>query len=110
MGAMQFLSQYVKVAEVKEIPPGSIKVIPGIDRVSVCLINLEGNYFAISGVCPHKGGPLYKGILRSKSLVCPWHNAGFRVDTGKHTWPAQRDLRTFEVKIEGDSVLIKRSD
>ena len=98
---------YLRVGDIRDLPPGSITVVSGIDRVDVCVINLEGKFYAVSGICPHKGGPLSKGTLKGKYLECPWHYACFQVDNGRHSWPAERDLRTFNVKVDGTSILIE---
>lgn len=101
------MSCYVKVADIANSPSGSITIVSGIDRVDICLINVDGEYYALSGVCPHKGGPLYKGTIKGKHLICPWHTAHFKIEDGRHSWPAERPLRTFEVKVEGGSIFIR---
>lgn len=100
--------ELVKAARAKDVPPGTMVTIPGIDLVDVCLINQDGKYYALSNVCTHKGAPLNTGTLNGKYLVCPWHKANFRIEDGKHNWPASRSLRSFGVEVDGDYVYVAK--
>ena len=100
---------YVEVARLEEIPPGSMLSIEGIDRVEVCIVNVNGTFYAFSGVCTHKGAPLCNA-LKDNYLVCPWHGAKFRIDTGARSWPAPRPLRTYEIITEGETLLIRKPE
>jgi glycine betaine catabolism B len=53
---------FVKVAESKDIEPSSIKAVDVAGK-KVCIVNIEGNYYAIGNVCTHVGGPLHEGTL-----------------------------------------------
>jgi nitrite reductase/ring-hydroxylating ferredoxin subunit len=53
---------FVKVAESKDIEPSSMKAVD-VGGEKVCIINIEGNYYAIGNVCTHMGGPLNEGTL-----------------------------------------------
>ncbi len=55
---------FVKAAESKDIAPSSMKAVD-VAGEKVCIINIEGNYYAIGNVCTHVGGPLDEGTLRS---------------------------------------------
>jgi len=52
------------------------------------LINLGGQYFAISDRCGHMNAPLSRGKLASSQgkdiVVCPLHGSTFDVATGKN--------------------------
>ncbi|MGH2639787.1 MAG: Rieske (2Fe-2S) protein [Rhabdochlamydiaceae bacterium] len=98
--------QYVRVADTSEVPPGSIKAVEGIDRVKLLIINKDGRYFALSGVCSHKGAPMERGKLKRDYLECPWHGALFKLETGRHSWPAPRDLRSYPLKVSGSDIYV----
>jgi nitrite reductase/ring-hydroxylating ferredoxin subunit len=83
-----------------------MKVVEGIDRVPTCLINKDGKYYALSGICTHKGGCLWEGELRNEHIVCPFHMARFRLSDGKNSWPAPRAVRSFLAKVVDDSIFI----
>jgi nitrite reductase/ring-hydroxylating ferredoxin subunit len=102
--------RYVFAGKKDEIPPGGMKVVENIDRVPTCLINLKGQYYAVSGVCAHNGAFLADGQIIGEFIQCPWHKAMFRIKDGKNGWPAPRKLRTFPVKVEKDSLFIGIND
>ena len=98
--------KHIYVGETKDIKPGSMKKVDVADRVPLCIINCEGRYYAISGVCAHKGGPLWEGELidGGKYIKCPYHDAIFRTSDGRNGWPAPRPLRTFPLEVEGAAI------
>jgi nitrite reductase/ring-hydroxylating ferredoxin subunit len=101
-------TDFVKVAETKDIAPSNMK---GIDLAGekVCIANIEGNYYAIGNVCTHMGGPLADGKLEGYEIQCPWHGSKFDVRTGEPTKPpARRAVPTYEVRIEDDNILVRK--
>ena len=102
------LHDYLKVAKVDDLPAGSMMTVAGLDLVDVLVINFGGNYYAISGVCTHKGAPLRQGSVDGKYIVCPWHKANFRLADGQHYWPADRPIRSFSVKIEDGYIYVQK--
>jgi 3-phenylpropionate/trans-cinnamate dioxygenase ferredoxin subunit len=97
---------FVKAATVGEIPPGRVKVVEvGDEEVALC--NVEGTIYAVANVCTHDGGPLGQGYLLGNEIECPRHGARFNVVTGEvRTLPAVIPIPTFEVKVEGDDILV----
>jgi nitrite reductase/ring-hydroxylating ferredoxin subunit len=53
---------FVNVAESKDIGPSSMKAFD-VGAEKICIINIEGNFYAIGNVCTHMGGPLNEGKL-----------------------------------------------
>ena len=80
---------FVKVAESKDIEPSTMKAV-NVTGEKVCIINVEGNYYAIGNVCTHMGGPLNEGTLEGFEVQCPWHGSKFDVRTGEPTKPPAR--------------------
>ena len=76
----------------------------GEESYAVC--NVGGELHALSGDCPHRGGPLGHGALHGSTLVCPWHAWEFDCRTGADT--LNPDLRgpTVPVEVCGDDILI----
>ncbi len=76
---------------------------------NVCLVNVEGKYYAIGNVCTHEGGPLGDGTLEGHEVECPWHNSRFDVRTGEVTNPpASEPEPIYEVKVDGNDILIRK--
>ena len=102
------MAEFVKVAEVGDLLPGEMTVVE-LDGHLICLANVAGQYCAVEDDCTHVGGPLDEGDLEGAVLTCPWHLAQFDVRTG-HVLrgPARADLPAYEVRVEGDDVLLAR--
>ncbi len=103
-------SEFVKVAQVDEIPPGDMKTVDvGDDRV--LLVNVEGNIHACDDICSHSYASLSEGDLDGEEVECPLHGARFNVVTGAVTCPpADEKIRVFEVRVEGSDILVGPAD
>jgi len=101
------MAQWVKVAAVSELAPGEKKQI-NLEGVEVALFNVNGEYYAIEDVCTHDGAPLAHGRFRGEEVTCPRHGARFNVKSGAALcMPAFEPVETYQVKIEGDDILIE---
>jgi nitrite reductase/ring-hydroxylating ferredoxin subunit len=99
---------FVKVAETKEIQQSNMKAVD-LAGEKVCIVNVEGNYYAIGNVCTHVGGPLDEGTLERYEVECPWHGSKFDVRTGEPTKPpARQAVPKYEVKIEENDILVRK--
>jgi nitrite reductase/ring-hydroxylating ferredoxin subunit len=99
---------YVKVGRVGDFPMGILKkvVVGGED---VVVGNVGGKLYAIVNKCTHRGGPLNEGELEGSTITCPWHGGQFDITTGKVLGPPpMRDEASFDVRIEGSDVLLKK--
>jgi 3-phenylpropionate/trans-cinnamate dioxygenase ferredoxin subunit len=99
------MTQFIKVAQVSDIPPGGRLEVEYEDEM-VGIFNLNGEFYAISDVCTHDDGPLLDGKLEGDCIVCPRHGARFNIKTGKQTMPAFSPVPLYQVKIEGADILI----
>jgi 3-phenylpropionate/trans-cinnamate dioxygenase ferredoxin subunit len=99
---------FVKVGQLSDFPAGSMKKVQvGADGVVVA--NLEGNLYAITSTCTHRGGPLEEGEIEGTVVVCPWHGGRFDLKTGKVLGPPpMKDEACFEVKLQGSEVLLRK--
>ena len=98
--------QFVKVAELSEIPPGGGKLVVGPFDKPMALFNVDGQLFAINHVCPHRGGPLGEGRLTGPVVACPWHGWTFDVRTGQPDHPGGHSIATYQVRVEGTTVYV----
>ena len=97
---------FVKVASVSDIGPGDMKVVE-VGGEQVLLVNVAGTIHACDDVCTHSYASLSEGDLDGAEIQCPLHGAMFNVATGAViTPPAEEALRSFEIRIEGDDVLV----
>ena len=99
---------FVKVGQKDDFPSGSMKKV-NVGGVDVLVANVDGQMYAIANTCTHQGGPLDEGELEGTVVTCPWHGGQFDVASGKVLEPPPRaDESSFEVKIQGTDVLLKK--
>ena len=104
------MSEFHAVCEASEVPdPGRILV--DVEDRLIALFHVDGKFYAIDDLCTHDGGPLADGQLDGFVIACPRHGATFDIRTGHVlSMPATRDTAAHEVKVEGDSVLVKLNE
>ena len=91
------------IDEIDEDEPLSVKV--GDHTIGV--FQLDGEFYAIEDVCPHAFALLSQGFVEGDEVECPLHEAVFHIPTGRCLKaPADRDLQTYQVRVEGDDILI----
>lgn len=89
---------------VAELPEGA--VVGGcIDGEAVVLVNAAGRICALAGTCTHLQAPMADALLVDGVLICPWHHARFRVDTGEAIGAPAFDPLTVFVVEERDGRL-----
>ena len=99
------MPNFVKVASTSDLKPGENKVV-NVDDTEVALFNVNGEFFAISNTCLHKGGPLGEGFLEDDVVTCPWHGWRFNVKTGVSPVVPTAKVTTYQVKVEGNDVMV----
>ena len=99
---------FVAVAKIGDVPVGGMAVV-AIDRERIMLANVDGQFFAMRDMCGHRNAPLSRGRLEGCIVECPLHFAQFDVRSGKLIdGPISADVPVYEVRVEGDTVLVKR--
>jgi nitrite reductase (NADH) small subunit len=97
---------FVKVGKRSELPEDSvIEVSAGGEMYAIC--NVGGTLRALNGTCLHEGGPLGQGNVVDGRLVCPWHAWEWDCRTGENPDDPSQRVATYEVKVEGDDILLQ---
>lgn len=99
------MSNWIRIASVEECPPGHSRELVAGDRI-IALFNVNGQFHALDGICPHQGGPLGKGTLNGCVVTCPWHGWQFDVTTGQHQTSASLLHTRFPVKVQGGGIFV----
>ena len=98
--------EFVKVGQVSELTPGDMKTVK-VGNEEVLLVNVDGDIHACDDVCTHSYASLSEGDLSGPEVECPLHGALFNVKSGAAiTPPATEALRIFQVRLEGDDILV----
>ena len=99
------MAEFVKVASVSELTPGSGKVIE-IEGKTIALFNVEGKIYATDNTCLHQGGPLGEGQLMGEVVICPWHQWEYNVRTGENVEDNSHKVATYPVQVEGGEIKV----
>ena len=96
------MADFVRVAAVEDVPPGSGKVVQAGGRL-LALFNVGGEFYALDNVCLHRGGPVGEGDVEGVVVTCPWHGFQYDVTTGRNVFDPEVGLETFAVRVtDGD--------
>ena len=97
---------FIEAGKAGELPPGTMKRIELGGR-RILLANVEGRFYAADDACTHEEASLSTGFLKGELVKCPLHGSRFNVCTGEALEePAEEDLRTYPVRLEGGRILI----
>ena len=98
--------EFIEAGKAGELAPGTMKRIDIRGR-RILLANVDGRLCAVDDTCTHEEASLSTGVLNGELVKCPLHGSRFNVCTGKALEePAEEDLRTYPVRLEGDRILI----
>ena len=88
----------------------------------ILIAQVGDRYYAADNRCPHMGGDLSSGTLKGTVVTCPLHHSQFDLGNGAALrwtdWSgiklsvatlvkSPRPLKTYEVKVEGEQILVK---
>ena len=100
---------FIPVADVTDIALNQ-SVSVELEDQSILICNTENGVFAVEDRCTHADIPLCGGQIVRNFISCPVHGAVFDLSDGSvQAPPAFEDLETFEVKIDGTSISVKKS-
>lgn len=98
--------EFIEAGKAGELAPGAMKRVDIRGR-RILLANVEGRICAADDTCTHEDASLSTGVLKDGLVKCPLHGSRFNVCTGKALEePAEEDLRTYPVRLEGERILI----
>src|SRR4051812_1153389 len=100
-------SDFVTIGTASELPaPGEAREFECGSK-TICVANFNGTFAAVDNMCPHRGGPLGQGIVEGEKIVCPWHGWEFDLATGNNPHTPNLSVESYELKIDGESVLAR---
>jgi len=115
------MSDFIDVCSTLDMQDGSLKKCE-IGGREILLARVGDRYYTADNRCPHMGGDLSRGTLEGTVVTCPRHHSQFDLSDGRmHRWTdwsgiklsaakilkPPRPLKTHEVKIEGERILVK---
>jgi nitrite reductase (NADH) small subunit len=100
------MEDFIKVALVTDLTPGKGHIFE-LNDLKVALFNLDGKFYAINNTCCHRGGPLGDGEVEGEVVTCPLHSWKYDVTNGQCTTNPSAKVASYEVKVDGQDVLVK---
>jgi nitrite reductase/ring-hydroxylating ferredoxin subunit len=99
---------FYPVAKTSDLAPGEMQYVEvGPDEIPICLINLDGEFYALNDCCTHQEASLSEGEIIGDEIECPLHGGAFEIKTGKPaSFPVVVPVETYPVRVDGDTVLI----
>ncbi|MGO8919611.1 MAG: non-heme iron oxygenase ferredoxin subunit [Stellaceae bacterium] len=92
-----------RASEVQEGEPLGVR----LGGLAVGLFRVGERLLAVHDICSHEYALLSKGYQEGGIVECPLHQARFELATGRCLGPpAERDIRVFELRVEGDEVSV----
>jgi 3-phenylpropionate/trans-cinnamate dioxygenase ferredoxin subunit len=104
---------WVRVCGTSDVLAGEVRRFE-VDHRPIAVVNLGDEGFrAVDSICSHAHYFLDEGEVDVdfETIECPKHGSTFDLNTGKPTTlPATQPVDRFDVKVEGDDVLIEVTD
>lgn len=88
-----------------QVPEGEVVEV-SIAGQSVALCRVDGQVYALEGICPHAGGALGDGELDGHELLCPLHGWPFDVRTGACGFDPEIVVDPVPVHEDGDTIRV----
>ena len=103
------MSEMLKVASFSELQDRKpAYALAG--EVDLVVVRYDDNVSVLYGRCLHRAALMSDGQVEGNNLFCGVHNWDYRIDTGVSEYNNAEALHKFEATIDGDDVLIKKSD
>lgn len=100
------VSDFEIVGKTSDFEEGQGRAVP-VDGRMVAVFRTADEWFAIDDLCPHMGASLAEGYVEDKMVTCPWHAWRFCIRDGSWEDNPKTRVDCFEVKIDGDNVLVR---
>ena len=94
-----------RLGPIHQVPFGEARTFT-VAGAQVAVFRLRsGKVYALSAVCPHRGGPIADGQLDEQVVICPLHQNAFELSTGCSTTGAE-PLHRYDVRLEGEEIVV----
>jgi NAD(P)H-dependent nitrite reductase small subunit len=101
------MPEFITIAEENQVPADRGLSVRVGDR-EFALFRLDGEYYALDGRCPHRGGPLGEGLVENGRVFCPLHGWEFDVKTGAHIGGnSEKPVACFPINVAGGKIQIQ---
>lgn len=100
----------LRLCSVDDLDPDSSKRFD-VDGYRIVLVRIgDDGWYCLDDRCSHAEASLAEGEVwpEDREIECPLHGSTFELETGKAiTLPATAPQATYEVRVEGDDVIVE---
>lgn len=100
------MAEFLRVGARTDFPEGRGRAV-SVAGSRVAVFHVGGCWYALQDACPHMGASLAEGSVRERRVTCAWHARSFDLATGESDARAGGCARTYEIRVEGDDVLVR---
>ena len=99
-------SGFTRVASLADLAEGGLQAVQ-LNGNEVLLCHTAEGVYAVDNLCTHGAARLCDGKLKGHRVLCPMHGGAFDVRDGSAlSRPAVQPLASYDVRIEGDDILL----
>jgi nitrite reductase/ring-hydroxylating ferredoxin subunit len=99
------LPEFTPVCAVDDVAEGRGLALEVLG-LRIAVFNDGGQFYALSGRCPHENGPLGLGWVEEGEAVCPLHQWRFKLATGRCTTILGQSIHRFACEIRDGQVWV----
>ena len=102
------MSELITLCSVDDVAADSAKRVD-VAGLRIAVVRIGDDWYAIADRCSHADESLSEGDVWSeeREIECPKHGSTFSLLTGEpQTLPATRAVPVYEVRVEGDKVML----
>ncbi len=100
------MSEFTALARADQVPLDRGLTVRVGER-EVALFRIGEDFFALDGLCPHRGGPLGEGTVQDGRVFCPLHGWEFDVKTGACTDNPERPATCLPARVVDGQVQVR---
>ena len=100
--------EWTAVLDDAELPDGQMRCVEA-DGTAVMVARAEGDLYALSDHCSHRGGPLHEGEISDGTVRCPWHDSVFDLRDGALVHgPAAYPQPAWDARVREGRIEVRR--
>lgn len=99
-------ADWFAVAREQELPEGG-RLVVNLSGLSILLLKLDGQVYAIGNHCPHLGCSLARGKIEGMRIICPCHDWTFDIRSGEFIMASEISLPIYRVKIDMQQIFLQ---
>lgn len=104
-------AKWLDVGPVDQLPALGARTLPVQGGKEIALFHTAtGEVYALINECPHKQGPLSRGIVHDTTVTCPLHNWRISLKTGEALGGDEGCVPVIPVKVDNGRIFISRKE